>query len=118
MIDSVVGVTIWTKNLDQLTLFYKDTLGLTVHSVHEDFVTFRFGEMRLNLGLHSQVEGTNKDPYRIMVHLGTSDIHALYEQLSGQAVNFIRPPERESWGGWVGTFLDPDGNILQILQQP
>ena len=118
MIDSVVGVTIWTQNLAQLTSFYKNTLGLTVHSAHQDFVSFRFGEMRLNLGFHSEVEGTSNEPYRIMVHLGTSDIHALYKRLSGQAVKFIRIPERESWGGWVGTFLDPDGNILQILQQP
>lgn len=118
MIESIVGVTIWTNNLDQLTSFYKDTLGLTLHSMHRDFVTFRYGEMKLNLGLHSQVEGPNKDPYRIMVHLGTNDIRAVYEQLSSQDVIFIRPPERESWGGWVGTFLDPDGNILQILQQP
>ena len=35
MIDGVVGVTIWTDNLKRLLAFYRDTLGLTPHSVHE-----------------------------------------------------------------------------------
>jgi predicted enzyme related to lactoylglutathione lyase len=33
-------------------------------------------------------------------------------------VEFIRQPEREQWGGWIATFKDPDGNILQLLQLP
>ena len=35
-----------------------------------------------------------------------------------QGVEFIREPEREDWGGWIATFLDPDGNVLQLLHQP
>ena len=118
MIDGVVGVTIWTDDLDRLVPFYRDVLGSQLHSTHGDFVAFRFGEMRLNLGFHSQVSGASKDPYRIMVHLGTREIHDLYQRLAAQGVTFIRPPEQEGWGGWVATFLDPDGNILQLLQQP
>ena len=53
-----------------------------------------------------------------MINLGVSDIQKVYEKLTSQGVNFIRPPEQEHWGGWVATFEDPDGNILQFLQQP
>jgi predicted enzyme related to lactoylglutathione lyase len=117
MIEGVVGVTIWTDSVERLVPFYRDVLGLPVHSVRPDWVSFRFGEMRLNLGLHSQVAGVSRDPYRIMVHLGVRDIHALYARLKERGVEFIRPPEREEWGGWVATFRDPDGNVLQLLQQ-
>ena len=46
MIEGVVGVTIWTEDLKRLVTFYRDTLGLTVHRHHGDFVNFVFGDMR------------------------------------------------------------------------
>ncbi len=118
MIDGVVGVTIWTDGLERLRRFYRDTLGLPVHSDHGDFVAFRFGEMRLNLGLHEGVRGPTKEPYRIMINLGVDDIHGEHRRLLDAGVEFIRPPEREGWGGWVATFKDPDGNTIQLLQFP
>ena len=118
MIDGVVGVIIWTDNLERLAQFYETVLGLTPHSRHSDFISFRWGNMRLGLGLHSFVHGTARDPYRIMVNLGTGDIHATVERLREQGVKILRPPEQEKWRGWVATFEDPDGNILQLLQQP
>ena len=116
MIDAVVGVIIWTDNLERLVRFYRDVLGLTPHSVREGFVAFKFGDMRLNLGSHRDVRGSTTDPYRIMVNLGTMDIHRLTQDLLAKGVKFIRPPEREDWGGYVATFSDPDGNLLQLLQ--
>ena len=118
MIESVVGVTIWTEDLERLVAFYRDTLGLKLHRHHGDFVNFVFGEMRLNLGLHDRVSGSAQDPYRVMIHLGVSDIHKEYSRLREKRIEFIRVPEQEDWGGWVATLLDPDGNILQLLQQP
>ena len=116
MIQGVVGVTIWTDNLERLVAFYRDTLGLKLHSHHGDFVNFVFGSVRLNLGLHDQVKGRSADPYRTMVHLGVDDIHREHDRLRELGVQFIREPEQEEWGGWVATLLDPDGNILQLLQ--
>ena len=118
MIDGIAGVTIWTDDLDRLLPFYRDILGLTPHSVHPTSAAFSFGEVRLNLGLHSEVTGKTRDPYRIMINLGTQDIHDAHRRLTAQEVEFLRPPEQEHWGGWVATFLDPDGNVLQLLQQP
>ena len=116
MIDSVVGVTIWTDDLMRLVAFYRDTLRLTVHRDHGDFVNFVFGPMRLNLGRHNEIKGRTADPYRTMIHLGVDDIHAEYQRLIQLDVEFIRSPEQEDWGGWVATLQDPDGNILQLLQ--
>ena len=118
MITGVVGVILWTSNLDSLRTFYRDSLRLPLHSDHGDFVVFRFGNMRLNLGLHDSVHGQTTEPYRIMINLGVDDIHAEHNRLVDAGVVFIRPPERESWGGWVATFQDPDGNPLQLLQLP
>ena len=116
MIDTVVGVTIWTDNLERLVSFYRDILGLKMHRDHGDFVNFVFGPMRLNLGQHDRVTGGTADPFRIMVHYGVDDIHTEHTRLASLGVEFIRPPEQEEWGGWVATLSDPDGNILQLLQ--
>ncbi len=117
-VQGVNGVIIWTEDLERLLAFYRDTLGLSPHSVRPSFVSFKWGDMRLGIGTHSQVHGRASDPYRVMVNFAVDDIHRAYRALLSRGVEFLRPPEREHWGGWVCTFRDPDGNILQLLQQP
>ena len=70
MIEGVVGVTIWTDDIERLAGFYRDVLELPVHSVRPEFVAFDLGGVRLNVGLHSGVAGQTKDPLRVMVNLG------------------------------------------------
>ena len=117
-IQGVVGVIIWTEDLDKLLAFYRDTLGLTPHSVRSDFVSFKWGGVRLGIGVHSAVTGKSREPYRVMVNLGVDDIQKEYQRLKAKGVAFVRPPEEEHWGGWVSTFSDPDGNTIQLMQLP
>ena len=116
MITGVVGVTFWTDDLEKMFRFYNDVLQLPLHSRHTDFIAFELGDVRFNIGLHDRVSGISEDPYRFMPHLGVADIHAVAARLADAGVEFIRQPEQESWGGWVATFRDPDGNTLQLLQ--
>ena len=116
MITGVIGVTFWTDGLERMFTFYNDVLRLPLHSRHEDFIAFELGEVRFNIGRHREVTGQSKDPFRFMPHLGVDDIHAEARRLAESGVEFIREPEQESWGGWVATFKDPDGNVLQLLQ--
>ncbi|SVE17996.1 uncharacterized protein METZ01_LOCUS470850, partial [marine metagenome] len=112
----VVGAIIWTDNLERLLNFYRDTLELKPSSRQSNFVSFATGETRLGIGIHSEVSGQTRDPYRIMLNLGVDEINESYELLKTRGVQFVRPPEKEHWGGWVATFLDPDGNIIQLMQ--
>jgi len=116
MITGVIGVTFWTDNLDRMFDFYNDVLRLPLHSRHEDFIAFELGDVRFNIGRHNEVSGMSKDPFRFMPHLGVDDIHSEAKRLAAAGVEFIREPEQEAWGGWVATFKDPDGNVLQLLQ--
>ncbi len=118
MVGDLIGVTVWTDDLESLVGFYGDTLGLTLRGRHNGWANFAFGELRLNLGVHDLVQGQAKDPYRVMLSFRVDDIEAEYTRLSAQGVRFIRVPEKESWGGMVATFLDPDGNVLQLLEKP
>ncbi len=118
MIEGIAGIVIWTENVERLSSFYRHKLRLQPHTIRSDFVAFKWGDMRLSIGKHQHVKGESRDSYRIMINLLTTDIMKTYEKLRLSNVEFIRPPEQEHWGGWVSTFSDPDGNILQLLAQP
>lgn len=98
--------------------FYQDTLGLTPHHQRPRFVNFQWDDFRLTITVHDDIAGSSRDPLRLMINLAVRDIHAVYERLLDAGVRFSRTPAQEEWRGWVATFQDPDGNTLQLLQQP
>ncbi len=115
---TLAGVIMWTDQLTAMAAFYRDTLRLPLHSERPHFVAFQLGPARLSVGTHSEVSGQAKEPVRVTVNLGVPDIHAAYRELTARGVQFVRAPEREHWGGWVASFRDPDGNLVQLLAQP
>jgi predicted enzyme related to lactoylglutathione lyase len=119
-IEGLAGVLIWTEadRFPAMTRFYRDTLGLTPRSAKPDFINFDWSGVRLSVGVHDQVRGASGEPLRVMVNLTVADIRAVHERLTRAGVVFTRAPAREEWGGWVATFADPDGNILQLMQLP
>ena len=119
-IDGLAGVLLWTEaeRFQAMARFYRDTLGLTPRSAKSDFINFDWSGVRLSLGVHDRVRGASREPLRIMINLTVADIRAVHQRLSRAGVVFTRAPAREDWGGWVATFADPDGNILQLMQLP
>ena len=45
-----------------------------------------------------------------------TDIYALYYDLTEKGVIFIVKPTKMEWGGIVADFLDPDNNVLEVVQ--
>ena len=117
-ISGIAGVIIWTEpgRHAEMARFYRDVIGLTPRSDREGFINFEWGEMRLTVARHSELTGPTADPKRVMVNLRTNRIHDVYQRLSAAGVEFTRTPEREPWGGWIATFSDPDGNVVQLMQ--
>ncbi|MCL0042865.1 VOC family protein [Dehalococcoidia bacterium] len=117
MIQDIIGINVYTDNLERMTRFYRDILGINLRSSHDSAVVFELRPgMRLNIGMHTSVQGPSKDSFRMMINFETLDIHSSYTELNARGAHFIRRPEQESWGGWVATLQDPDGNTLQLLQ--
>jgi len=115
-ITGVASVSIGTDNLPRLLAFYRDTLGLKLRSQRSHNAQFEFGDLRLIVGLHSEVRGASKEPQRMMLNFIVPDIDAAHRSLAQACVEFIRPPSPEPWGGKIATFKDPDGNLLQLFQ--
>ena len=93
----------------------KEVLGLTPKSLRKNFVNFEWYNLKLSISVHEKVIDAAKDPFRIMINLESDDIFSIYNDLLTKGVQFIREPEDESWG-FVASFYDPDGNILQLIQ--
>ena len=73
---------------------------------------------RLSVGTHSEVHGPARESVRVTVNLNVAALHPLHHELAARGVPFVRPPEQEHWGGWIAALRDPDGNLIQLLQQP
>jgi catechol 2,3-dioxygenase-like lactoylglutathione lyase family enzyme len=119
-IRGLAGVLIWTERerFAAMAEFYRDRLGLVPRTSKPDFINFDWAGVRLSVSVHDGVRGRSQDPLRIMVNLAVDDIGAVHERLAAAGVVFTRPPEAEDWGGRVATFLDPDGNVVQLLEVP
>ena len=117
MITKVHSVLISTEDLQRLAPFYRDVLGLKPEMEGEGFAVFQSsGGPQLALGAHSEVKGRSRDPNRVMVDFSVDDCQAEYERLRKQGVEFIREPSQDE-GFIIATFLDPDGNVLQLFQE-
>jgi predicted enzyme related to lactoylglutathione lyase len=106
------SVIIATQDTTRLRWFYHDVLGIPFNAQGK----LVSQEVMLHPMLHSAVAGPPAEPHRVMLTFDVADIHQATADLKARGVRFAREPEREHWGGWIATFLDPDGNYLQLLQ--
>lgn len=117
-ITGFAGVIVWTgaERFSEMRRFYVETLQLRPHSDRPRRVNFVWGGLRLTLAVHDSVAGTNPDPLRVMVNLEVDDIDLAHLHLIEAGVPCLRSPETEPWGGKVATYVDPDGNVVQLLE--
>ncbi len=120
MIHGLAGVLIYTAadHFPAMRDFYVRVLGLEPRSDRSGFVNFEWGGQRLTVATHSDIRAANPSPLHVMINLSTNDIGEIYSAAVARGARSIRAPERESWGGWVATLADPDGNVVQLLQFP
>jgi len=118
MIKGVNSAFIWTEDFPRLMSFYRDTVGLEPDFEGDGFAMFKAAAgAQLGVGLHSEVKGQSREPVRVMVNFTVDDCQAEYNRLMAKGVKFIKEPEVQPGdGGNLATFVDPDGNTLQLFQ--
>jgi predicted enzyme related to lactoylglutathione lyase len=95
--------------------WYANVLGLETNDQLGDGA-FNVAGGHIHIDGHTEIQGPTSEPARILVNLFVDDLAAERTRLQSQGVEFIRDPEREAWGGLITTFVDPDGNYLQLLE--
>lgn len=109
------NINITSEDPARLTAFYRDVVGLPVHEEMGDGA-FEVGGAALLVDGHSETRGPAKEPQRVLINFFVADLAAEQSRLEQQGVEFIRTAGREYWGGVISTFLDPDGNYLQLIE--
>lgn len=109
------SLTIATKdNNEAMSKFYIEVLGFQ----KDDFGGHTLGNFSLFFDRHSKAAVKALEPFRVMITFSVDDIQDAYNELKGKGVEFVREPASEEWGGMFATFVDPDGNYLQLFQIP
>lgn len=119
-VTGLAGVILWTtpERHPEMRRFYVEVLGLTPMRDRPGFVNFAWGDTRLTISTHEEVEGTARDPLRVMVNLAVEGLDGAHRRLTRLGVECLRPPEPEHWGGRIATYRDPDGNVVQLMELP
>lgn len=110
------GIVLTTDNVDKLNAFYHDVVGLppvpelgpSAHNLGSGAILF--------IQDHTDTKGPAKEPQRYLPGITVADVKAERERMEQQGVRFIRKDGKEEWGGIISTFVDPDGNYIQIMQ--
>ncbi|MEJ2272456.1 MAG: VOC family protein [Candidatus Bathyarchaeota archaeon] len=105
------------SDIEQALKFYNETLGLQIALDARMFNHAEVGpaEPLAKIGLY--VTGKkSKRRKRTGIVFDTDNIYKLYEYLTKKGVKFIMKPTKMEWGGIVADFLDPDNNILEVVQ--
>ncbi|ADB33046.1 Glyoxalase/bleomycin resistance protein/dioxygenase [Kribbella flavida DSM 17836] len=73
------------------------------------------GGFLLVIDHRDDIASTNPEPGRMMLNFHVDDFAAVEAQLQAAGVQWLAPGEDRP-AGRFGTFVDPDGNYLQIIQ--
>lgn len=109
------NINITTEHREELIAFYRDVVGLPEQE-GMGAGAFRAGGAALLIDGHSETIGRAQEPQRVLINFFVDDLEAERQRLLDRGVTFIRDPEREQWGGLITTFLDADGNYLQLIE--
>lgn len=99
--------------------FYAETLGLGVKAGGPEgpFALFDVGGGQLAL----ERMAPHHPAYDELVgrfsglSLMVGDLTAVHEELVGKGVEFMAPPQQQSWGGGIAHLRDPAGNIVSLV---
>lgn len=97
--------------------FYREVLGAANPEWSDEasgWFGFPAGDGSLVVGPHSEVQGKNPQPGRVMLNFSTPDVKAEFERIKALGAEVVAEPYEAGPGMLMCTFADPDGNYFQL----
>ncbi len=123
MFQKISTILLWSDDYAALAAWYQDVFNLKVIEQLDHpkdtgiLMEFPQGQPWLWTGKHSEINGKNKDPLRIMFNINVDSVTESYEYLKSKGIKeFIAEPfKAPTFDKWFCTFSDPDGNTIQLI---
>lgn len=117
MIKRIEQVFLFVSDLDKSASFYHDILGLPIVASEGDWVTFEIDDQTLTLQqLAGDQSALYNGPRNVQFALEVEDLDSFFTSLENKGVPFFLEPTPQTWGGKLAQLVDPDGNILQLIE--
>jgi catechol 2,3-dioxygenase-like lactoylglutathione lyase family enzyme len=116
----IEAVRVFTTKLAEARRFYAETLGLQEIFAADAMAMFDTGQAKL---IVEYVDPNDPEAPGLVgrftaFSFTVTKMEAALDDLRGRSIEWLGLPERQSWGGLLSFFKDPDGNILTLVQYP
>jgi len=113
-------VNIGVRDLERSIAFYRDVLGfdLVFSDPQFHYASFSVAGMTFAIAASEVDRFTGGAPGNRHTGIGlmVADVDATAAELVAKGVAFTLPPAQQPWGGYMGIFGDPDGNLFYLDQ--
>ncbi len=120
MISRLAAVRVFVANVDKATRFYRDTLGLACFGQSKSASVFRINDLDFIVEYANPADPDAAEMIGRFTALSfaVEDCLNVVGKLTGLGVQFLGPAQKQEWGGTLAHLLDPDGNVLTLVQYP
>ncbi|MEN9298121.1 MAG: hypothetical protein RLZZ429_434 [Bacteroidota bacterium] len=126
MAQQIAHISLVVKDYDEAIRFYVDVLGFTLLEDTQLTETKRWVRVAPNGSnaslLLAKADGSIQEQYignqtggRVFLFLYTDDFERDFNLYTNRGVEFVRPPQKESYGT-VAVFKDLYGNLWDLIQ--
>lgn len=118
------SIMIGTSQVKVLAEFYEKVFDKKPDMADSGWYGWQIGNTFFNIGEHSEVKGTSKEPQRIILNLETKEVKKEFERIKKTGAKVIKEPYGLTAEGepttdenamFIATFADPDGNYFQLM---
>jgi predicted enzyme related to lactoylglutathione lyase len=113
-------VNVYVTELERSVEFFEQTLGLSKNfaDAAHGYASFDAGPIQLGV---AQIDATDEAQRALVggqtgIGFMVADVSARHEELARRGVSFPMAPAKQPWGGFMGLFADPDGNLFYLDQ--
>ena len=107
-------VTLWAEDVDRMSQFYQNVLGLPLVTIDRGRPHFDFGGGYLTIlpGQPYKAQDSKQTRFPVIA-FAVDDLHEIIHQLKSHEVELPWGIEEDSDSRWV-MFYDPGGNLIEV----